>query len=301
MFIGNGKYCYANSTSMLLKSIGEHVSPEKIEVLTGMGLGATIYGDLLFLDSTFPDLGISKALDILGFTFQECTGESSERAPFQAIKDILKESAVILGPVDLGFFTFWPNHQYLHGADHYVLAYDIDDQNIYFHDPAGYPYVSLPLEQFEKAWRADHIEYRREPFRYWHSAKRYSQPSEEDIYEKALNHFKRQYQDREKVPYITGSHAILQFSEGLKNGEIPNRIAEHCTHFLFQLGAKRANDFAEFFKERHPGLSNLKVDQAKLLGHCHVLSASRRWKELSELLKELSALEHAFHNELLSI
>jgi hypothetical protein len=39
LYIENGKHGYANSSSMLLKSVGETISPEKIVVLT-------IYKDL---------------------------------------------------------------------------------------------------------------------------------------------------------------------------------------------------------------------------------------------------------------
>ena len=39
-YVGNGHYCYANVTSMLLASIGESFAPGLIEVLTGMSLGA---------------------------------------------------------------------------------------------------------------------------------------------------------------------------------------------------------------------------------------------------------------------
>lgn len=42
MYIGNGHYCYSNSTVMFLSSIGENVSPQLVEVLTGVGLGAMI-------------------------------------------------------------------------------------------------------------------------------------------------------------------------------------------------------------------------------------------------------------------
>lgn len=42
VYYGNGAYCYANSASMLLSTIGEEISPSLIEVLTGFSLGAAI-------------------------------------------------------------------------------------------------------------------------------------------------------------------------------------------------------------------------------------------------------------------
>lgn len=66
MYIGNGHYCYSNSTAMLLSSIGENVSPQIVEVLSGVGLGAMIEKErTLFLSMRDPDDGINYALTSL--------------------------------------------------------------------------------------------------------------------------------------------------------------------------------------------------------------------------------------------
>ncbi len=74
-YIGNGPYCYANSTAMLLATAGDRVDPSLIEVLTGVGLGAFWLDDSKRLISsnpaTPPDVGISHALTLLGFEFIE--------------------------------------------------------------------------------------------------------------------------------------------------------------------------------------------------------------------------------------
>jgi|GEM_PF-7018153 len=74
-YIGNGAYCYSNSTSMLLASIGEDISPSLIEVVGGVGLGAYYLPEtnIAFFSnfSGLPDQAISKALEILGFEFTE--------------------------------------------------------------------------------------------------------------------------------------------------------------------------------------------------------------------------------------
>ena len=161
--------------------------------------------------------------------------------------------------------------------------------------------MSLSLDQFQKAWRAENIQYRRGYFRFWHSAKRQYQPSEEYIYQKAIEGFQIQYENTEKKTHPNGSEAILQFSETFKNEAISNEIIAHVTHFLFQLGAKRASDFAYFFRENHPELFDFKIAQAKLLGWCHVLATHERWKKLIEPLQQLAAVEHDFRNKLLKI
>lgn len=72
MYIGNGHYCYSNSAAMFLLSIGEHVSPQMFEVLTGVGLGAMLEnGKTLFLSMKDPDDGINCAFNILGIDADE--------------------------------------------------------------------------------------------------------------------------------------------------------------------------------------------------------------------------------------
>jgi hypothetical protein len=39
-FRGNGPYCYSNTASMLVSTIGEQISPQEMEAYTGVGLGA---------------------------------------------------------------------------------------------------------------------------------------------------------------------------------------------------------------------------------------------------------------------
>src|SRR5690348_17548361 len=59
-------------SSMLLSTIGEQVSPQEMETYTGVGLGAFWLpkDKLLFFSSISnpPDLGITRALHLLGFS-----------------------------------------------------------------------------------------------------------------------------------------------------------------------------------------------------------------------------------------
>ncbi|MGN7354046.1 hypothetical protein ACTHPJ_22135 [Paenibacillus amylolyticus] len=48
-YIGNGAYCYANSASMLLSSVGEKIDPGLLETIGGFSLGAfRTQEDMLF-------------------------------------------------------------------------------------------------------------------------------------------------------------------------------------------------------------------------------------------------------------
>lgn len=85
-------YCYANSTAMLLASIGETVSPRLIEVLSGVGLGAFQTPNGLPFFSGFaglPDRGISAALDMLGFGYEETSVDQAEPDPIDQLTALL--------------------------------------------------------------------------------------------------------------------------------------------------------------------------------------------------------------------
>jgi hypothetical protein len=106
-YIGNGHYCYANVTAMLLDAVGECVKPEIVEVLSGVGVGAHWLktDDLIFFDSASPDRGITTALRLLGFAVQEQVSMDDDPPPWPALKDALRRGPAILSPVDLGLLT----------------------------------------------------------------------------------------------------------------------------------------------------------------------------------------------------
>lgn len=98
MYIGNGHYCYSNSTAMFLSSIGENVSPQIVEILTGVGLGAMIENEKnLYFSMRDPDDGINYALNILGFTAEEHQQARDLDDPFPLLKQQIKQNPVILG------------------------------------------------------------------------------------------------------------------------------------------------------------------------------------------------------------
>lgn len=307
-YIGNGAYCYANSTAMLLSAIGENISPSKIEVLSGVGLGAFIQkeSNLIFFSNLtgLPDAGISKALEILGFSYKERASQEAEPAPFEELKNDLAKSPAVLGPVDMGYLDYDPDYQHHAGIDHYVLAFNLDDEEVHLHDPAGFPYVSLSLNQLKLAWKAEHISYRRDFYRYWTALERVENPTEEEIYARTVQFLKFVYQESEKKAnnekWIIGREAILFCADRIKNEKSSQEEIGHLTHFALPLGAKRALDFVSFFGFHDTDLYILKHKQARLFGKCHTLATKRAWPSLSDSLRELANTEEEFRYGLLS-
>lgn len=301
-YIGNGPYCYANATSMLLATLGENISPSRIEVLTGVGLGAFWLEDakLIFFSNlgTAPDVGISKALELLGFEYTENSRQESEPAPFEELRTDLAKSPAILGPLDMGYLSYNPNHEYLAGADHFVLAYGMDEQEIHLHDPEGFPHVSLPLDQLKLAWKAERIPYRRGFYRYWTSPKRVHHPTEEEIYNRALRFFKTCYQETDDFAahegWIIGGDAILTCADYVRRGEVSPQLRGHLVHFALKLGARRALDFGSFLELRDAELATLKRRQAELFGRCHTLAVAKNWSSLADNLQQLADVEEEF-------
>jgi hypothetical protein len=309
MYIGNGAYCYANSASMLLKEKGETIAPSLLEVLSGVGLGITLYKNgLLFLHNNTiePDTGITHAMKALGFAFTEkYSGADAKTPPIDELTEVLKTSPAILGPVDMGYLKYAPNHMYAKGSDHYILAYHIDDQYVYVHDPAGFPYARLAHTDLDFAWKGADLPYGRGPYQYWHSINRVTHPSTEEIYQKSLHYFKYLYEETEKIGKTiaakTGKEAVAAFAENLANKNLSPELVGNLKYFVLQLGAKRANDYSIYFEKDNPILAKLKRKQSEMLGLCHCLAVEENWKGLSEAFLRFGEIEEEFEGQVRSL
>jgi len=306
-YIGNGAYCYANSTSMLLKYIDEDVPPSKIEVLTGVGLSASLKkqnGSLYFNNQTLlPDLGITKALEILGFEYQSKVSKTEEDFPIDELKKNLLKMPAILGPLDMGYLSYNPRHEHLKGADHYVFAYEIKDEEVFLHDPAGFPFVSLPINNLRNAWKADGIGYKKGYYRYITGVKRVNSPTDKQIYNTALDYFRNLYKEGKaktsKAIWYIGKDAIFRVAEKVKRDGLTEDKLGHFIYFALPLGAKRALDFASFFDYQNEKLAYLKREEAQLFGEAHTRAVEKNWVLLSKALVQLAEVEGKFQIELL--
>jgi hypothetical protein len=308
-YIGNGAYCYANSTSMLLASIGENISPSIIEVLTGVGLSASLKrknGFLYFNNQTLlPDLGITKVLEMLGFTSKVEAFDNSDQDPFGKLRADLEKSPAVLGPLDMVNLVYNPRHKYLKGADHFVLAYKMRDDLVYLHDPAGFPHVFISTEDLKKAWQAERVSYRKGYYRYITNPKRKEKLTNEEVYERTIDFFKSIYRDGEQNSnpdiWLIGKDAIAQTAKRAESESISEDELGHFVYFALPLGAKRALDFATFFDQKHADLASIKRQQAEQFGHAHTYALAKEWKALSKSLENLGNLEQEFRDTLLKI
>jgi hypothetical protein len=49
-------------------------------------------------------------------------------------------------------------------SDHFMVVTAVSDGVVHFHDPHGFPYATLPIDEFGAAWESVTFEYSAEPF-----------------------------------------------------------------------------------------------------------------------------------------
>jgi hypothetical protein len=261
---------------MLLGASGFSIQPARIEVLSGVGLGACIpNGGLPFFSSAagLPDSGISRALEILGFAFEEHAQEDGTPPPFDWLASRLSAGPVVAGPLDMSLLHYNPGRPRGGGVDHYVLVSELYATNVRVHDPAGFAGASLSRALFAESWRASTIAYRRGAFRAWCAPRRVRMPSDEVVRQEAMTWFKALYRQSETIAaergWSEGEQAIRSLAQLARDRALSEAQAGHLRFFALPLGAKRAMHFSEFFADVEPAIATLKQQQAGLFGDCH--------------------------------
>ncbi|MDD3647318.1 MAG: hypothetical protein PHS44_02345 [Candidatus Dojkabacteria bacterium] len=306
-YIGNGAYCYANSTAMLLDSIGEDIDPALIEVLTGMSLGLKWNKEdnlMLFHNHpTLPDLGITKALEFLGFSCEMKVSENKDDFPIDDLRKDLEKSPAVMGPLDMGYLKYNPKYKYLKGADHYILGYRIEDDRLYLHDPECFPHVFINLDDLKQSWQANGISYKKGFYRYIVNLKRVDSPALNEVFEKAIKFMKYNYIQAGKVPqndkFELGSKGLINYARRLRKYGLKDGEAKWYVNFALPLGAKRSNDYARYFKKFDIVLSELKYSQSRLFGSLHCYAMSQDWDNMSRGFEELARVENDFREKLM--
>ena len=151
--IGNGHYCYANATAMLLASAGETRSRRPVDRYRHehrRRVERAARRDLLRLAAARrwhqPRLPAWIRGDRAGI------GRWRAR-PAGRVSQCAEGWSALLGPLDMGLLLYQPGKGRPSGVDHFVLAYAMGDRGVSAR-PAGYPSVSLRVLDLQAAWRA---------------------------------------------------------------------------------------------------------------------------------------------------
>lgn len=302
LYTGNSDYCYANSLYMSLLAAGADHStlpdPGFLECLTTMPFGKLYLdldkGPLVFFSSSEvnPDSGLTFALQFLGWTCQERRGDQDDEA-LARLREAVKQAPVLVGPVDLGYLAYNPQHRNMAGADHFVVALAVEEDHILMHDPQKYPYAFLPLSEFMEAWRAERIGYRSAPYTFRTHFRQLEQPTRQEMIKRALPLIRSHVKAERKGPVVySGTHALYRLIEDLRKNEKPPQILNSLMYFVFPLAARRSVDGAVFLSEA--GLqeaARCMEQQGLLLGQAQYLAVHKRWDEVAELMERLAVIE----------
>lgn len=283
---GNVAYCYGNGIAMLLSANGEQIYPGLVEVLTGVGLGAVRVPDGPTFFSTTPQevpAGVDMALDLLGCTYTTRDGPDDAGVE-ELLRADLATGPVMLGPLDMGYLTYIPWHREIPGADHYVVAYHVDDRGVHLQDPAGFPCAILSFDDLTHAWRAERIGYSGGAYHRWSEVRKVKNPAFTELYDAALAYFTSIYRGRP-----SGGAVIRRLANDLRPGQVAPGVSGFLTAFAFPLGARRALDYAAFFDRGGDAvLAASKRGQAHLFGQSLVAANRGDWSRVAAALDELA-------------
>ena len=298
MYFGDVSLCYSYSLAMALETYGYDFKAEFLEAIMVMGNGASIVKEdeehpLVFFDNGMPDLSISHSLKILGFDYEDFYLKNGLEVDLEEIKrkleTFLSNGPVVLGPLDMGHLTYNPNHTILYGVDHFVTVYDIDDQYLHLHDPAGFACMKVAFKDILEAWKAEAIDYKRGAYSMWGNFKKVKSPSQTEIYQETARII--------KTRYLNGQNVVLEcYAKAVAENGLNTEQKQLHQYFSFKLAAVRNLYLSKFLKDHDPEGARLKEELATLFGQAHLSCLKEDYQELAHLLYQIAEVGGRFRD-----
>ena len=296
MYFGDVSLCYSYSLAMALDAYGYDFKAEFLEAIMVMGNGASIVKEdeqhpLVFFDNGMPDLSISHSLKILGFDYEDFYLKDGSEVDLEEVKGkletFLSNGPVVLGPLDMGHLTYNPNHTILYGVDHFVTVYDIDNQYLYLHDPAGFACMKVAFKDILEAWKAEAIDYKRGAYSMWGNFKKVKSPSQTEIYQETARIMRNRYQN--------GQNGVLEcYAKSVAENGLNTEQKQLHQYFSFKLAAVRNLYLSKFLKDHDPEGARLKEELASLFGQAHLSCLKEDYQELAHLLYQIAEADRRF-------
>lgn len=266
-YIGSGPYCFSNSLAMMT---GDHDS-SVIQFATCSPFGMQTFGPMVFFDpyGWEPLQGIAMALEAMGWEAREIIGKDEADARENLTRELAK-GPVFVGPVELGWLSYNPIFNGPIESDHYVVVNRLlDNGMLEVHDPQGFPYATIPVDQFMKAWKADTIPYG-QGWTMRTDFKRVAKYTEEEVIKRSI---------KNAVACLSGDKGAEMPPGSKMNGDatqiLATRIKEDfngplkglLTMFAIRSGARSAADGATCLsKVGYHEAAKLMETQARLIG-----------------------------------
>ncbi|MCY3713572.1 MAG: hypothetical protein OXH02_09810 [Gemmatimonadetes bacterium] len=297
-YTGNSHYCYSNSLHMCLQHAGMADLPEPglLECMTGMPFGALFlqFETPLFFPSHAdlnPNSGMSRALSILGWTCTQWEGENVESA-LEALKANLKNGPILLGPLDLGFLPYDPNHRLKRGGDHFIVALKLEDGRVQVHDPQFYPFAVLPVDDLLRAWNATDLGYATSAYTLRGDFREDLRVSIDDMLKATLENARELIHAAPSGPvFFGGSQAFRMAAEVIRGGP-PKAFAGLLVQFVLPIGARRCLDAADFMKSADQAeTAEWLVKKAESFGLAQYYTTQEDWNRAKGLFEALAEIE----------
>ena len=298
MYFGDVSLCYSYSLAMALDSYGYDFKADFLEAIMVMGNGASIVKKddqhpLVFFYNGMPDLSISHSLKILGYDYEDFYLKDRAEVDLEEIKrkleTFLTNGPVVLGPLDMGHLTYNPNHTILYGVDHFVTVYDIDNQYLYLHDPAGFACMKVAFKDLLEAWKAETIDYKRGSYSMWGNFKKVKNPSQTEIYQETARIMRRRY--------LNGQNGVLEcYAKAVAENGLNTEQKQLHQYFSFKLAAVRNLYLSKFLKVHDPKGARFKEELATLFGQAHLSCLKEDYQELAHLLYQIAEVDNRFRD-----
>jgi hypothetical protein len=258
-YTGSGPYCYSNSLAMVLGPSAP--PPSAIEVLTGAPFGFHIGDGLAWFDPLGwdPDIGLDTALELLGWACDRESGGSAGDAVAR-----LRDAAgpVLVGPVEFGLLLHHPGSGAVLESDHFMVVTAVTDGVVHFHDPHGFPFATLPFDEFTAAWGSMSFVYQAAPFTMRTGFRRVREVAVGDGLRACLPAARRLL-----TPDGEGPARAVERLAGLVAAGLTARHEGHLVHFAVRVGARRLADTAVWLARLGlDGAAAVAERQARLVG-----------------------------------
>ena len=297
-YTGSSHYCYSNSLHMCLKQAGMVDLPEPglLECMTGMPFGTLFlqFETPLFFPSHAdlnPHSGLSRALSILGWTCTIWQDDDAESA-LDALKDNLKKGPVLLGPLDLGFLPYDPNHALKRGGDHFIVVLKLEGDRVQVHDPQFYPFAVLPVDDLMRAWNATDLGYATCAYTLRGDFRAERQVSTDDMLKNTLENARKLIHAAPSGPGFFGGSKAFHLAANVIRDKPPQGFAGMLVHFVLPMGARRCLDAADFMKSvGKTEAAEWMVKKSESYGLAQYYATQEDLKRMEALFEELAEIE----------
>jgi hypothetical protein len=297
-YVGSGPYCYSNSFAMLLGA--QAPSTAVIEVATGGPFGMQLIGGtLVFFDAYGwdPEQGFDRALAAIGWTSTVSKGGDAETA-LARLAAAVRQGPVWVGPVEMGHLRHQPEMTGPIGADHFVVALDVDDERVLVHDPHGYPYAEVPVGDFMTAWRAETVSYG-DPYTMRTGFAKVADVKDADairsIIPAAIDWLSMRA-EVEMPPGSLGNGAAAERVAELVEAGAGDGLREHLMYFAIRVGARRLSDTADcLLLAGYDDAARIAAEQARLVGSLQYPMVTKDFPAAADALRRLAPTYDRLH------